>query len=773
MLEMRWSIIPCGTHKKPLVTTWKPFQSRRPSPDEVMEWGVNLRPPCWAVITGEISGRITLDFDGEAGAATMRKLGLVPHRKTPSGSFHVDFNHPGHRVPTLNDKSKAVLHAKFPGMDIKGDGGYSIVRGKAVIKESNPPTLGEYVWLRDAAMPLQSTEGLPEELQAFLRSSTSAPEAAKASCKANGQGERDALRLIDVALGKLVQDGRNNTGFWLARQLRDNGFSQMEALAVMQDFAARCPSVNTKGNDEPYTSDEIRATLASAYSRPARESGGAEAQMAYAAAANEEWPPPEPLGGELPAVQAFDLKLLPEALRPLVEDTAQRMQVPLDFPAVTSVISLSAVTGGRALMLPKDQDPSWVVVPNLWGGTVGWPGIMKSPVIDTITSPLDKIEEQRRFQYEAAMKQYEYQKKVAANRDKLWNEQCKAALRNDEPTPPAADPPAEPVLRRLMTHDATYEKLHVMLGQNPAGILVKRDELSGWFAGLDKPGREGERAFFLLAANGQSGFIVDRMGRGTVWVPHCTVSFLGAITPARLRSYLADALRDGPTNDGLLQRFSLLVYPDLKEDWKWVNRAPNSKAIAAAEAIYKRLVALDIERPLRLYFDKDAQQLFIKWLTELENNKLRNQAINPVLVSHLAKFRKLLPALALLFELADGKSEVEVSVDHAAQAADFCDYAESHARRIYSMVISPERAAAAELGRHLKEGWKFEEGHFRVRDVYGNDWTGLDTPERVRGALPILTDAGWIRQITPPKSAGGRPPGDTYQINPGVRGRKP
>jgi putative DNA primase/helicase len=486
----------------------------------------------------------------------------------------------------------------------------------------------------------------------------------------------------------------------------------------------------------------------------------------------EPWPAPEPLGGELPIVQAFDLKLLPEALRPLVEDTAERMQVPLDFPAVAAVLSLAAVTGGRALMLPKDQDPTWVVVPNLWGGIVALPGFMKTPAIDAVTCPLDKIEERWRREYEETKKQYERDKELADLRASAWKEQCKTAFKKGDTAPLRPDdPPAEPVLRRLMTHDATHEKLHVILDQNPGGVLVKRDELSGWFAGLDKPGREGERAFFLLAHNGQSGFIVDRMGRGTVWVPHCTVSMLGAITPARLRSYLTDALRDGPSNDGLLQRFQLLVFPDQIGSWKWVNRAPNSDAITEAEAIYQRLVALDVERPLRLYFDNDAQQLFIKWLTELEN-KLRNHATHPALVSHLAKYRKLLPALALLFELADNQSQTEVSLDHTAQAADFCDYAESHARRIYAMIISPERAAAAELGRHIKEGWKFDSGSFTLRDVYWNDWTGLDTPEKVRAALSILIDAGWVRQITPPPKGVGRP-SENYRINPRVQGRKP
>jgi hypothetical protein len=44
-----------------------------------------------------------------------------------------------------------------------------------------------------------------------------------------------------------------------------------------------------------------------------------------------DWPQLGPLGGELPTVQACDLALLPDSLRLLAEDTAERMQVPLDY----------------------------------------------------------------------------------------------------------------------------------------------------------------------------------------------------------------------------------------------------------------------------------------------------------------------------------------------------------------------------------------------------------------------------------------------------------
>jgi len=296
-----------------------------------------------------------------------------------------------------------------------------------------------------------------------------------------------------------------------------------------------------------------------------------------------DWPDPEPLGGELPPVPAFDSHLLPAALRPLAEDTAERMQVPLDHPAVVAVLCLAGVTGRRATIQPKAEDTSWVVTPNLWGGIIAPPGLMKSPVISLLTQPLTRIEALWRADYEFAISGYQQQQEEMKLRQAAWREQFKAAQKSGKDAPERPDDSiAKPVCGRLITQDATMEKLHEIMHENPAGILVIRDELSGWLATLDKPGREGERGFFLSAWNGDTGYTMDRIGRGSIHVDACCVSMLGGIQPARLRRYLADALHDGPLNDGLLQRFQVLVYPDIPQDWRYVDRAPRREAIAIA-----------------------------------------------------------------------------------------------------------------------------------------------------------------------------------------------
>lgn len=78
-----------------------------------------------------------------------------------------------------------------------------------------------------------------------------------------------SANLLDKALTKATEGNRNETGLWLACQLRDNGYAEAEAEGVMLDYARR-----VHGNSsEPYARREAIATLKSAYGRPARAKG--------------------------------------------------------------------------------------------------------------------------------------------------------------------------------------------------------------------------------------------------------------------------------------------------------------------------------------------------------------------------------------------------------------------------------------------------------------------------------------------------------------------
>jgi putative DNA primase/helicase len=272
-LKLGRSIIPCGPEKRPIIDSWKPFQRRLPTARELADWQ-KLSPVTWGMVTGKVSGIVTLDFDGEPGRRTLKSLGLEPHRRTPSGGFHVDFEHPGWHVATVNGISKPELGRRFPGLDIRGDGGYACFTGRA--------NGGRYTWLRDPEP--DKLDLLPADL---IREYLGPPMSANGSngnghAVANGNGWRakgaarvarlhadGAGRLIDAALARA--GGRNDAGFWLACQLRDGGYTEQEAETIMQTYASRTPDTNTKGQAEPYTEAEAKASVRQAYKRPPRE----------------------------------------------------------------------------------------------------------------------------------------------------------------------------------------------------------------------------------------------------------------------------------------------------------------------------------------------------------------------------------------------------------------------------------------------------------------------------------------------------------------------
>jgi putative DNA primase/helicase len=213
-----------------------------------------------------------------------------------------------------------------------------------------------------------------------------------------------------------------------------------------------------------------------------------------------------------------------------------------------------------------------------------------------------------------------------------------------------------------------------------------------------------------------------------------------------------------------------------------VDRKPNAACEEIASQVFRGLVQLDSNNPLRFRFDPDAQQLFVEWLADLES-KLRSGELHPALVSHLSKYRKLMPALALLFELADraaggfegfvganpGESQnFWVSLEHAKQAGAWCEYLESHARRVYSFVTTSRMRAARELADKIKQRKVGANGSFTCRDVYLKGWSGLAEPEAVKLAFDVLLDAGWVKELGGESGASGGRPSTRYAINPGV-----
>jgi hypothetical protein len=473
----------------------------------------------------------------------------------------------------------------------------------------------------------------------------------------------------------------------------------------------------------------------------------------------DEWSDPESIDTGLLPVPAFDLRLIPPALRPWIAEIADRAQCPLDFLGMGAIVSAGALVARTLAIRPKRYD-DWPVVSNLWGGIIAPPGFLKSPMIAEILKPVRSLAYDAAKRFEQAKRDYESNVVVENAKRANIEQKIKAVIKEKVAGGPAAEKTRDATIETLRAKlaelasepprqarfeitDPSVEKLGEILNQNPGGALLVRDELTGFLRSLERQGHEGDRAFYCEAWNGLSPYSFDRIGRGTIHIGRICVSIFGGIQPGKWNSYLREAFTDGE-NDGFMNRFQMTAWPDRPGPWHNVDRWPDTVAKKTAVSIYKALAELEPmdlgaeptevgEFPY-LRFAPAAQDLFNAWRSDLEA-KVRHPEEHPILVSHLGKYRSLMPALALVFHavarVADSDDSIGVSQSAATLAAAWCDYLEAHARRCYQSVTDATNSAGAALALKVRRGKLTSP--FSARDIYRPGSEGLSDRDEAGG----------------------------------------
>tara|TARA_R110000787_G_scaffold23762_5_gene67762 strand:- start:3774 stop:6221 length:2448 start_codon:yes stop_codon:yes gene_type:complete len=196
--------------------------------------------------------------------------------------------------------------------------------------------------------------------------------------------------------------------------------------------------------------------------------------------------------------------------------------------ALSAIVTCASAIKDEIQVQVKQNDEGWCESARLWGVLVGAPSTKKSPAVNTATHPIKRLAKRQIAEFTSAQTTYE----MMADKENAI-----------EPFPPG----------RLYVQDATIEAMQPILAENQNGILVIRDELSAWIGGMEKysagKGAAVDRGFWLEGWNG-GPYTVDRIGRGSTYIPNLSMSLIGGIQPDVLQ-------RDIKTmnHDGLLQRF--------------------------------------------------------------------------------------------------------------------------------------------------------------------------------------------------------------------------
>jgi hypothetical protein len=399
---------------------------------------------------------------------------------------------------------------------------------------------------------------------------------------------------------------------------------------------------------------------------------------------------------ELPAPDAFPTGAMPRACRVLIEEAAAAIGCPPDFVGLPMLSVLAAAIGNSRVLKLKG---GWEEGAAIYGAIIAEPGEKKTPALKVALEPAKRAQAALKEKYQRAEDEHKREQRE-------YEVDKKDAAKAGEAAPP---PPQEPTMERTLVEDTTVERLAGIQAENPRGVVVIRDELSGWARAMDqyKQGGRGADRQFWLSAWSNSYVSVDRKSQPVpLIVGRPFVALFGAIQPGVLPE-----LGDG-REDGLLDRF-LFAYPDPVFSG-WTDAEISEEAADGYARLYGRLRELYMPsdeygepEPVRTHLSPDAKEVLKEAI-----NELRREMYAPGFPSRLkgpwskleAYFARLMLVLATA-RAADEDTAERVEARDVLAAVVLLDYFKNHARRVYVGLHGddPDERLAADIAQFLKE----------------------------------------------------------------------
>jgi hypothetical protein len=443
----------------------------------------------------------------------------------------------------------------------------------------------------------------------------------------------------------------------------------------------------------------------------------------------------------------FPVEALPHELRSFVAAASKAIGCDPCYVALPLLSGMAAAIGNSRRIELKS---TWKEPAILWTAIVGESGTAKSPAMEAALRWVRKRQATALVEYKRKAK--EHKDAMAAHRRAMteWNNGAKEGAPPQEPEPPVAE--------RTWTDDATTEAVAKLLEQNPRGILMIRDELSGWFNFDRYAGGSGGDVAKWIEMYGGRPMMVDRKGAGALFIPRAAVSIAGGIQPGILRRVLRAEHRE----NGLAARLLLACPPRVNKKWSDATTDPATESAVAA--MFERLYALSMDTdedgepmPRTIPLSEDGKAEFVAFF----NDHGRTQAT--LVAEEAAAWSKLegyAARLALVIHLAtesllDAPTHGPVDRQSVAAAVELIRWFGDEAIRVYAMLEDSDE------DRDLK----------RLADWIGRQPDGVTARDLVRGPKPWrgnadraeadlmrLAEDGRVRRCPmPPGPSGGRP----------------
>jgi DNA primase catalytic core len=487
----------------------------------------------------------------------------------------------------------------------------------------------------------------------------------------------------------------------------------------------------------------------------------------------------------------FPLDALPADMRDYVEQVAASMPCPVDLVAVAALAAAAAAIGNSRALLVKEGWTEWA---RLWLAIVSDAGSKKSPALAAATRPIRDLQRRYKRAYREAMEEYERQ--LAG-----WEAEHKRGRRQGpaKAAAPAAngvrihDPgrdssgadesrqqkPEQPKMAQVFTSDSTREGLAGLLEDNPRGLLVYRDELTGWALSINQYKKKGDDRQFWLSVWSGGDTIVNRAkdrGKPTAYLQDPVLSVVGCLPPSVL-GLLQDEREH--QDDGFVHRI-LFAWPP-PADGGWTEVTPHPDAIAAFEQLFTKLFALESgtddqtgdPRPVLIRWRPGGKRAWVEHVEQI-SAELRAGDLPDALRGPWRKFEGYGARLALVIHVcrhASGETpDRDVDEMSMRSAMKLVDYFKAHARRVYPCLTT---GGAVRLEKQIRAvlDWivRGRRQTFTCHECYRDLHHSLGSAEECSRVLAAMEDHGYIREKAQQRQGShGRKPKPAYDVHPSV-----
>lgn len=699
--------------KQPAILSWKEYQDRLPSDEELNSWFGNGSNYNIAIICGRLSGIVAVDLDSASAVefAKSNNFPLSPLSKTGKG-YHIIYRY---RDGVRNFQKRDDL----PGIDFRGEGGYICV------EPSIHPSGQLYQWVTGKGLGDLPLAELPEIILA------------------KRPGDKTSLKELYHGV---PEGSRNEALARLAGSWAHDGLSFAECMENANLW-------NSKNNPPMAGEDlkELHRTVRSIFER-------------HQTSINPEWLEPIPFD-DYSALPDFPVELLPDMDREMIKAVSEVNQVDPGLVVLNYLSVLSACIGKKAVVnLISHSEPL-----NIFTCAIYEFGNRKSTTQAVMTRPLYDYQEQAQGERQDLIRDSlnahkirearlaKLQKQAAgaddfAQRKQLEFEAAAVAKEIDEN-------PVEKAPLYIMD-DVTTEALAIYMAENNESMAIFSTE-GGIFQTMAGRYDKGVNIDLYLKAHSGDPFSVHRIGRESKTMQAPCLTMCLTVQPDVIREIGGNEQFRGR---GLLARF---LYVCCKSQVGYRQRQLKSIPEPLLNQYRQHISDLMKIAGHELRFSAEAQLIWDEFYNDIETDMRPGGSLE-----YLADWGSKLPGavarIAGLLHFAEhGAVNKDISAGIAGASCVIGAYFKEHALATFGLMQADHRIESAKkILLYIK---RQQPDTFKARDVLSNINSFKTIDDDVLPGIKVLIERGYIRPGGNTHSGMGRPEATAYQINPNLK----